>query len=144
MPFLARLAVDPQVPQRDEIVLMLAVMAIGYDEAYLPASLYAGRPRLPWPGSAWPIPMCSARWLRPAKTRRCPGRDRRCTSWDGNLKGYAAQALAALDGHLPADVMDGALRGLARSEQVAAFPMTSATLRLAFPRRGARSAPSAR
>jgi hypothetical protein len=52
---------------------------------------------------------------------------------DGDLKGYAAQALAALDGHLPADVIDGVLRGLARSEQVAAFPMTSAALRLAFP-----------
>ena len=39
VPFLARLAVGPQVPQRDEIVRMLAVMAIGYDEAYLPASL---------------------------------------------------------------------------------------------------------
>ena len=35
VPFLARLAIDPQVPQRDEIVLMLAAMAIGYDEAYL-------------------------------------------------------------------------------------------------------------
>lgn len=52
---------------------------------------------------------------------------------DGNLKGYAAQVLAALDGHLPADVMDGVLHGLARSEQVTAFPMTSAALRLAFP-----------
>jgi len=52
---------------------------------------------------------------------------------DGNLKGYAAQALAALDGDLPADVIDGVLHGLARSEQVAAFPMTSAALRLAFP-----------
>jgi hypothetical protein len=52
---------------------------------------------------------------------------------DGDLKGYAAQALAALDGHLPANVMDGVLHGLARSEQVAAFPMTSAALRLAFP-----------
>jgi hypothetical protein len=52
---------------------------------------------------------------------------------DGNLKGYAAQVLAALDGHLPADVIDGVLHGLARSEQVAAFPMTIAALRLAFP-----------
>jgi HEAT repeat protein len=52
---------------------------------------------------------------------------------DGNLKGYAAQALAALDGHLPADVIDGVLHGLARSEQVAAFPMAVAALRLAFP-----------
>ena len=34
---------------------------------------------------------------------------------------------------LPADVIDGVLHGLARSEQVAAFPMTSAALRLAFP-----------
>jgi HEAT repeat protein len=39
VPFLARLAADPQVSQRDEIVRMLALMAIGYDEAYLPASL---------------------------------------------------------------------------------------------------------
>ena len=48
VPFLARLAVGPQVPQRDEIVLMLAAMAIGYDEAYLPASLTsrAGGPGL--------------------------------------------------------------------------------------------------
>jgi len=43
---------------------------------------------------------------------------------DGNLRGHAAQALAALDGHLPADVIDGVLLGLARSKHVAAFPMT--------------------
>jgi hypothetical protein len=52
---------------------------------------------------------------------------------DGNLRGYAAQALAALGSHLPADVLDGILHGLARSEQIAAFPLTAAALRLAFP-----------
>jgi len=39
VPFLARLAADPQVPQRDEIVLLLAALAIGYDETYLPAGV---------------------------------------------------------------------------------------------------------
>jgi HEAT repeat protein len=51
----------------------------------------------------------------------------------GNLRGHAAQALAALDGHLPASVVDGLLQGLARSTQVAAFPMAVAALRVAFP-----------
>jgi hypothetical protein len=39
VPFLARLAADPQIRRRDEIVLMLAALAIGYDEAYLPAGI---------------------------------------------------------------------------------------------------------
>jgi len=39
VPFLARLALDPQTPQRDEIVQLLAALAIGYDEAYLPAGV---------------------------------------------------------------------------------------------------------
>lgn len=281
VPFLARLAVDPQVPQRDEIVLMLAAMAIGYDEAYLPASLdIAGwraqvdqlraadpaqtlRQLDAWAGAArsegerlmreirrdlydpetelraaqaelgaydavraevaglrglledgdpqvraaacylvgWfpeqaagsvaclrmllsreSVPSVSAnaivsagllgdaglqsrlreylggqepllRWASAIALARLgladpgvlgalaaatedppqPGTGPPVHFLDGDLKGYAAQALAALDGHLPADVMDGVLHGLARSEQVAAFPMTSAALRLAFP-----------
>ncbi|MGI5493236.1 HEAT repeat domain-containing protein [Microtetraspora malaysiensis] len=36
VPFLARLAVDPATPDRQEIVHLLASVAIGYDEAYLP------------------------------------------------------------------------------------------------------------
>jgi len=280
VPFLARLAVDPQVPQRDEIVLMLAAMAIGYDEAYLPASLdIAGwraqvdqlraadpaqtlRQLDAWVGAAreeerlmreirrdlydpetelraaqaelgaydavraevaglrglledgdpqvraaacylvgWfpelaadsvaclrmllsreSVPGVSAnaivsagllgdaglesrlreylsgqepllRWASAIALARLgladpdvlgalaaasedppqPGTGPPVHFLDGDLKGYAAQALAALDGDLPADVMDGVLHGLARSEQVAAFPMTSAALRLAFP-----------
>ena len=39
VPFLARLAVDRQTPQRDEIVHMLVAVAIGYDEAFLPAGI---------------------------------------------------------------------------------------------------------
>lgn len=279
VPFLARLAVDPQVPERAEIVLMLAAMAIGYDESYLPASLDI---------AGWRAQVEQLRAADPAETRRqldawveaapegrrvmreirrdlydpekevraaqaqldaydavraevaglrgllddgdpqvraaaCylmgwfpeeaadsvtglrvllsresvpgvlanaivsagllgdaglksrlrdylsgqepllrwasaialarlglvdpdvlgalavasedppPGAEPPVHFLDGNLKGYAAQALAALGGDLPADVLDGVLHGLARSEQVAAFPMTSAALRLAFP-----------
>ncbi len=36
VPFLARLAVDPATPDRQEIVHLLASVAIGYDEAHLP------------------------------------------------------------------------------------------------------------
>jgi HEAT repeat protein len=281
VPFLARLAVDPQVPQRDEIVLMLAAMAIGYDEEYLPASLNIAdwRARIEQMRAADPadtlrqvdawveaarsegervmreirrdlydpgkelraaqaelraydavraevaglrglledgdprvraaacylagwfpeeaadsvtclqmllstesIPGVSAnaiisaglledarpesrlreylsgqepllRWASAIALARLgladpdvlgalaaaseepplPGTGPPVHFLDGNLRGYAAQALAALDGHLPADVIDGVLLGLARSKQVAAFPMTSAALRLAFP-----------
>jgi len=52
---------------------------------------------------------------------------------DGDLRGYAAQALAALDGDLPASVVEGVLQGLARSTQIRAFPMAAAALHLAFP-----------
>ena len=61
VPFLARLAADPQVPQRDEIVLMLAVMAIGYDEAYLPASLNI---------AGWRAQVGQMRAVDPAETPR--------------------------------------------------------------------------
>jgi hypothetical protein len=39
VPFLARLAVDPQTPRRDEIVHLLVAAAIGYDEAFMPAGV---------------------------------------------------------------------------------------------------------
>jgi hypothetical protein len=39
VPFLARLAADPGTPQRDEIVRLLADVAIGYDERFLPAGI---------------------------------------------------------------------------------------------------------
>jgi hypothetical protein len=39
VPFLVRLALDPRTPQRDEIVHLLVALAIGYDEAYLPAGV---------------------------------------------------------------------------------------------------------
>jgi HEAT repeat protein len=52
----------------------------------------------------------------------------------GNLRGYAAQTLAALDGRLPPSALDAVLDGLARASGTAAFPVTAAALRLAFPR----------
>jgi len=52
---------------------------------------------------------------------------------DGDLRGYAAQALAVLAGNLPASVVGAVLEGLAQSTQTAAFPMTTAALHLAFP-----------
>ena len=39
VPFLARLALDPRALQRDVIVYLLVALAIGYDEAYLPAGV---------------------------------------------------------------------------------------------------------
>lgn len=39
VPFLARLAADPQIAQRDDIVFLLAALAIGYDRAFLPAGV---------------------------------------------------------------------------------------------------------
>jgi hypothetical protein len=51
----------------------------------------------------------------------------------GDLRGYAAQTLAMLDGHLPPSALDAVLDGLARTSGIAAFPMTAAALRLAFP-----------
>jgi hypothetical protein len=52
----------------------------------------------------------------------------------GDLRGYAAQTLAMLDGHLPPFALDAVLDGLARTSGIAAFPMTAAALRLTFPR----------
>jgi hypothetical protein len=52
----------------------------------------------------------------------------------GDLRGYAAQALAALDGHLPPSALGTVLDGLARTSGTAAFPMADAALRMAFPR----------
>jgi hypothetical protein len=52
---------------------------------------------------------------------------------DGDLQGYAAQALAALGDHLPAHVIGDVLEGLARSQGTAVFPIASAALQLAFP-----------
>lgn len=51
----------------------------------------------------------------------------------GGLRGYAAQALAALD-DLPAPALDAVLDGLARTSEITAFPVTAAALRLTFPR----------
>jgi hypothetical protein len=52
----------------------------------------------------------------------------------GDLRGYAAQTLAMLDGHLPPSALDAVLDGLARTSGTAAFPMAAAALRLTFPR----------
>jgi len=52
----------------------------------------------------------------------------------GDLRGYAAQTLALLDGHLPPSALDAVLDGLTRASGTAAFPVTAAALRLAFPR----------
>ena len=52
----------------------------------------------------------------------------------GDLRGYAAQALAMLDDRLPPSALDAVLDGLARTSGTAAFPMAAAALRLAFPR----------
>jgi HEAT repeat protein len=41
---------------------------------------------------------------------------------DGDLRGYAAQALAMLDGHLPPAALDAILDGLARTSGTATFP----------------------
>lgn len=46
------------------------------------------------------------------------------------------QREAALDGQLPADVIDSLLVGLVRSMETAAFPMAAAALHVAFPGRG--------
>ena len=39
VPFLARLALDPRIRQRDVILHLLVALAIGYDEAYLPGGV---------------------------------------------------------------------------------------------------------
>jgi HEAT repeat protein len=52
----------------------------------------------------------------------------------GDLRGYAAQALAALDGDLPRSALDAVLDGLTRASGTGAFPVAAAALRLAFPR----------
>lgn len=44
----------------------------------------------------------------------------------GDLRGYAAQTLAVLDGHLPPSVLDAVLDGLARTSGTAAFPVAAA------------------
>jgi hypothetical protein len=53
---------------------------------------------------------------------------------DGDLRGYAAQTLAMLDGHLPPSALDAVLDGLTRTSGTAAFPMATAALQLTFPR----------
>jgi HEAT repeat protein len=53
---------------------------------------------------------------------------------DGDLRGYAAQTLAMLDGQLPPAALDAILDGLARTSGTATFPLTTAALQLAFPR----------
>ena len=42
VPFLLALAADPGTPDRVEIVRMIAALAIGYDEAYLPTGVPIG------------------------------------------------------------------------------------------------------
>jgi hypothetical protein len=61
VPFLARLASDPQVPRRDGIVSMLVALAIGYDEAYLPASFNI---------AGWRAQIEQTRGADPAETQR--------------------------------------------------------------------------
>ncbi|GAA2426166.1 HEAT repeat domain-containing protein [Streptomyces macrosporus] len=39
VPFLARMAADASVPDRDEVLELLAALAIGYDEAHLPGGV---------------------------------------------------------------------------------------------------------
>ncbi|WP_141309692.1 HEAT repeat domain-containing protein [Streptomyces spinoverrucosus] len=39
VPFLARMAADPSVPDRDEVLELLAALAIGYDESHLPGGV---------------------------------------------------------------------------------------------------------
>ncbi|WP_449065123.1 HEAT repeat domain-containing protein [Planomonospora algeriensis] len=52
---------------------------------------------------------------------------------DGDVRGYAAQTLATLNGRLPAEIIDAVLDGLSRTSQVAAFSTAAAALRLTFP-----------
>lgn len=51
----------------------------------------------------------------------------------GDLRAYASQTLATLDGHLPPHALRAVLDGLARTSEVAAFSMIAAALRLTFP-----------
>lgn len=60
---------------------------------------------------------------------------------DGDLRGYAAQTLAMLDGHLSPAALDAILDGLARASGTAVFPLTTAALQLAFPRGAPRPLP---
>lgn len=59
----------------------------------------------------------------------------------GDLRGYAARTLAGLGDHLPLSVLDAVLDGLARTSEIAAFPMAAAALRLTFPRGAPRPLP---
>jgi hypothetical protein len=52
----------------------------------------------------------------------------------GDLRAYAAKTLAMLDTLLPSSALDAVLDGLARTSGIAALPMTTAALRLTFPR----------
>ena len=52
---------------------------------------------------------------------------------DGDLRGYASQVLATLADALTSEAFDAVLDGLFRSEQIQAFSITAAALRLAFP-----------
>jgi hypothetical protein len=52
---------------------------------------------------------------------------------DGDLRAYASQTLAMLDGHLPPHALNAVLDGLARSSGLAALSVTAAALRLTFP-----------
>lgn len=61
VPFLARLAADPRVPEREKIVDLLAALAIGYDESYLPEGVSIDN---------WRSGVEQARTADPAETRR--------------------------------------------------------------------------
>ena len=63
-----------------------------------------------------------------------PGPEPTVRFLDGNLRGYAAQTLAMLDGHLPPPALKAVLDGLARASGTAAFPVATAALQLTFPR----------
>ena len=69
VPFLARLAADGQTPHRDQIVHLLAALAIGYDETFLPAGYTSlgGEPRSI--GCAWRILTSRDATLKPGLTR---------------------------------------------------------------------------
>jgi hypothetical protein len=50
--------------------------------------------------------------------------------WD--LRGYASESLAMLDGAVPAEAVDSVLDGLSRTSGVRACPVAAAALRLTF------------
>ena len=58
---------------------------------------------------------------------------------EGDLRGYASDSLAVLDGQVPDEAVTAVLDGLSRASGPAAFTITAAALRLTF---GAERLPS--